>query len=346
MTTCEVTVINTGEQFSVDQAEIILDSALAQGIRIPHQCRGASCGTCKVRVLTGAVDHGWSLGLAITDEEKGQGYCLLCQARAITPELRIEIPSGVGGGNEQATEMCTEVLSVVSLTPRVKRVVLATPADRTFVYPAGSYLEVLVPGVDPNRMYSLASACRNDGLLELFVSRHAFGEASGFIHDTLRVGDLIRVRGPFGACRLPDGAGPVIGLAGGTGLAPVLAILEDALERGADEPMLLLHSVSQTREVFALDRLVGLSRRHDNFKYQILVTDEQSPYTSHPMFAPAWIRQTFSSLATHRAVIGGSPGFVEACAQTCISLGLDAARISTDSFVPSERRAIDENAHP
>lgn len=336
MATCEVTVLNTGTKFSVDQAEIILDGALARGIRLPHQCRGASCGTCKVRVVEGAVDHGWSLGLAISDDEKEQGYCLLCQARATTPALQIEISQPADADNRRTIELSAEVLSIVSLTPRVKRIVLATPADQGFTYPAGSYVEVMVPGIEPNRMYSLASVCREDGLLELFVSRHPAGKASGFIHDELRMGDRIRMRGPFGACRLPGGEGPVIGLAGGTGLAPVLAILEEALEHGAEEEMLLLLSVREPKEVFALDRLVKLARNHKNFQYQVLVTEEDSPYTTQPMLAPTWIRQTFLSLESHRVVIGGSPGFVKACADTCTSLGLDPSRISTDSFAPVE----------
>ncbi|VVE20755.1 2Fe-2S iron-sulfur cluster-binding protein [Pandoraea terrigena] len=335
MTTCEVTVLNTGAKFSVNQADIILDGALAQGIALPHQCRGASCGTCKVKVAQGAVDHGWSLGLAISDDEKAQGYCLLCQARALTPTLKIELPVGDDVDAQTPTVFSSEVLSTVNLTPKVKRVVLAAPVDAGFTYPAGAYVEVAIPGVAPNRMYSLAAADENTGILELFVSRHPSGLASGFIHDELKVGDRIQVRGPFGTCRLPQGDGPVVGLAGGTGLAPVLAIFEDALARGVSDAMLLMLSVREVQEIFALDRLETLTRRYQHFRYQIVVTEEVSRYTAEPMLAPLWIQQTFSSMASHRAVISGSPGFVRACVQACMALGLAADRLSTDSFASS-----------
>ncbi|VVE04620.1 2Fe-2S iron-sulfur cluster binding domain protein [Pandoraea cepalis] len=335
MTTCEVTVLNTGAKFSVNQADIILDGALAQGISLPHQCRGASCGTCKVKVAHGAVDHGWSLGLAISDDEKARGYCLLCQARALTPTLQIELPEGADVDAQTTTVFSSEVLSTVNLTPRIKRVVLAAPADVGFTYPAGAYVELVIPGVTPNRMYSLAAADEKTGVMELFVSRHPSGQASGFIHDELKVGDRIQVRGPFGTCRLPPGDGPVVGFAGGTGLAPVLAIFEDALAHGFSDAMLLMLSVREVQEVFALDRLATLTRRYQNFQYQIVVTEEVSRYTAEPMLAPLWIQQTFSSMALYRAVISGSPGFVQACVQACTALGLAADRISTDSFASS-----------
>lgn len=219
MQTCDVTEVNSGATFTIRCDDIILDGALAQGISLPHQCRGASCGTCKARVIEGEVDHGWSLGDALSDEEKSRGYCLLCQARPVTDTLRIETVAPVQSPSE-VRERKAEVASVVNLTPRVKRVVLALPAHEDFRYAAGAYVEFQLDGVTPNRMYSLASPEREDGLLEFWVARHPEGLASGYIHDELAVGDSVRILGPFGHCRMPGGSGPVIGLAGGTGLAP------------------------------------------------------------------------------------------------------------------------------
>ncbi|WP_158940147.1 2Fe-2S iron-sulfur cluster binding domain-containing protein [Burkholderia sp. S171] len=335
MATCEVTEIRSGTTFSIDQSEIILDGALAKGISLPHQCRGASCGTCKARVIEGAVDHGWSLGFALSEEERTQGYCLLCQSRALTPTLRLETVSPTPTDREQAIEADAEVLSVVSLTPKVKRVVMALPSGAPTSYPAGCYVEVAIPEVHPNRMYSVASPYnQSDRMLELFVARHPGGRASGFIHDELKAGDIIKIRGPFGECRLPGGVGPVIGLAGGTGLAPVLSIFEEHLSRGGDDQMLLLLSVREVCEVFGLERLVLLERWYENFRYQVLVTDEPSRYTEGAMLAPSWLRSNYSSLAGYRAVISGAPGFVEACVQECVTLGVGKTNIATDSFVP------------
>eukprot|EP01034_Spumella_vulgaris_P014996 gene14996-19163_t len=79
-------VLNNGRRFNMPRSECILDAALSQGIALPHQCRGASCGMCKARVTQGTVDNGWSLGLAISDQEIAEGFCLMCQARPLSAE--------------------------------------------------------------------------------------------------------------------------------------------------------------------------------------------------------------------------------------------------------------------
>ncbi|MFL9887462.1 2Fe-2S iron-sulfur cluster binding domain-containing protein [Paraburkholderia agricolaris] len=335
MATCEVTEVNSGVTFTIDTNEIVLDGALARGIKLPHQCRGASCGTCKAKVLEGAVDHGWSFGFAINEAEKEQGLCLLCQARPLSATLRVETLQIASEGVPEVSELDAEVLSNVALTPRVRRLVLALRRPVSTVLPAGCYVEVCLPGISPHRMYSLAAPFAGDiGLVELFVARHPQGRASGFIHDDLDPGAALTIRGPFGTCRLPAGNGPVLGLAGGTGLAPVLAIFEAQLRSGCPDEFVLVLSVRESREVFALDRLEHLARRYQNFGYRILVTDEPSRYSTQPVLAPDWIRAHYPSLRGHRGVISGAPGFVEACAKTCQELGMNSADIATDSFTP------------
>lgn len=344
MATCEVTEVNSGATFVIDCNDIVLDGALAQGIALPHQCRGASCGTCKAHVLEGEVDHGWSFGLALSDAEKAEGLCLLCQARPLTATLRVQTLQTPGAAASEVVECDARVLSSVNVTPRVKRVVLALPQPVPAHLPAGCYVEVCLPDVAPHRMYSLAAPfAKETGLIELFVARHPQGRASAFIHDRLAVGETLGIRGPFGTCRLPDGTGPVLGLAGGTGLAPVLAIFEAQLQSGCTDDFLLVLSVREAREVFALDRLEALARRHANFRYQVLVTHEPSRYTPQPLLAPDWLRANHASLRGHRGVIGGAPGFVEACVAACEALGMNRADIATDSFTavaPSSMQAV------
>ena len=82
---CRVTVANTGQSFECPAGELILDAALAAGLGLPHNCRGGACGTCKSTVLEGAVDHGWVMSFAISEDEKAAGKCLICQSRPLTP---------------------------------------------------------------------------------------------------------------------------------------------------------------------------------------------------------------------------------------------------------------------
>lgn len=329
----EVRVLNNGVCFKVKSGDSILDAALAQGIQLPHQCRGASCGECKSRVLKGSVDHGWALGFAITEEEKAQGLCLACQAKPLTDIVEIETLRPVGAA-AMVVQTPATVLANFQLTPRVVQLVVAP--ERTVPYEAGSYAELVLPGIHPNRVYSFTTPPRSDGALEFFVALHPGGKASGYIHGELQVGDRIEIKAPFGSCRMPEGGGPVLGLAGGTGLAPVLALFEQSLHGGSAAKHQLVFSVREDAEVFALERLESLSRTFAHFSYALVVTDGPSRHCAKQQFAPQWLREKFRTLAGHRAVIGGSPGFVQACSQTCRELGMDGAAMATDSFNPQE----------
>lgn len=335
MNQCEILVQNAGVRFVISKDDSILDGALAQGVKLPHQCRGASCGECKSRVIRGEVNHGWALGFAITDEEKDQGFCLMCQARPVSDHLELVTVKPMPSATQGPKSIQVEVVALTRLTPRVSRLVLSQAAGDSFRYEAGDYAELVLPGIQPNRMYSFAGPPRSDGLLEFFVALHPSGKASQYVTNELLVGDLIQVCGPFGSCRMPEGEGPVVGLAGGTGLAPVLAIFEESLSKGSKDAHHLLLSVREDKELFALDRLRGLVNRHDNFGFDVLVTDEPSRFCVAKEYAPQWLKRKYRSLADSRAVIGGSPGFVEACVGACAALGMPAGKMATDSFNPT-----------
>jgi len=337
-----VTIANNGCVFDAADGEIVLDAALAQGIALPHQCRGGSCGTCKARVVEGAVDHGWSFGLGIDDAEKAAGFCLLCQSRALTPTLTVETLNAIPGRDEAAIavrEIETTIVALHDESPRVRRLILKPDDDAAFDYVAGSYAEVLLPGVAVNRMYSFATAARaNDaGLLDFYVALHPGGAASGFIHDALAVGDALRIKGPFGTCRLPVGDGPLLCVAGGTGLAPILAILDQAFIDTPELDASLLFSVRRNEDVFALERLHALAARNRRFRFALTVTDEapKPAIAAHGRLVTQLLPSLYPDLSSHRIVMGGAPAMIDACLAVVATLGADLARTAYDKFTPA-----------
>ena len=334
-----VTVEGTGYRFAAGWHEPVLDSALRAGVPLPHQCRGASCGTCKCEVLAGEVEHGWSLGLGITEEEQEAGYCPACQAQPRSSHLHLR-PVQPMSGSLAITQHEAIVIASVAETPRVRRLELALPAGRSLGYRPGMYAELLLPDIAPDRRYSFVSPDRGDGLLTFWIALHPHGRASGHVHEALRAGDRVGLRGPLGNCALPPadpadaGPSPVLALAAGTGLAPVHAILADALERGLSEPVSLLCSVREHAELLGLAELERLARRHPNFRFAYTATDSPSPLAAHARLIPELLPELHPDLRRHRLLISGAPGFVEACAARAVALGADPQRISSDSFTP------------
>lgn len=345
MSSTDVIVENTGESFACPSGTIILDAGLAAGLHMPHSCRGGACGTCKALVVEGEVDHGWVMSFAITDEEKEQGYCLTCQSKPLSPTLRLRTvepmrPKRAGEEVILPMELTAEVVAAESVTPSIRRLVLALPRGTRFRFRPGMNLEFVAPGLSESRPYSIIDAPGADGLapdgqLSFFITRHPHGRCSTWVH-SLSVGDTVNVRGPYGEFGLPDaGDRPVLALAGGSGLSPILSVIGKALAEGHKRRIELLFSVRDRRELFALDVLARLAHRHENFSYRVTLTrDDAAP--------PPWLRGRIPLLLTrearnlseHVVLVAGSPAFVDDCVAAALASNAAADRIVTDSFLP------------
>jgi CDP-4-dehydro-6-deoxyglucose reductase len=347
---CDVTVENTGETYRCAYDTALLDAALAAGIHMPHNCRGGACGTCKSEILEGEVDHGWGMSFAITGEEKEAGHCLACQSKPRSPRIRLRThhamaPRQAGEDVIVPAEIATEIVAAHPVTPMVLRLCVAVPPDVRFHYRAGMNMEFLLPGIEPARPYSIADAPSDDGSppdgqMSFYITWHPHGLASGWLHEHARAGGPLTLRGPYGDFAFPQQhGGPVLALAGGTGLSPILAAVSHALAAGYSQPVRLLFSVRERRELFAADALARLARRHANFAWQATLTREtaqgaavQGRYASGRI--PALLAADKPDLSAAAVLIAGSPGFVDACAAAAQACGADPGRIVTDAFLP------------
>jgi CDP-4-dehydro-6-deoxyglucose reductase len=344
---CQVTIADSGQSFLCDPGMAILDAGLIAGIGLPHNCRGGACGTCKSEVLEGSVDHGWVLSFAITDEEKAAGKCLICQSKPTSATLVIRPDGAVAPAAEDVAapiEAGGLVVASEALTPSIRRLVVALPEGVRFRYRAGMHVEIGTPGVAKRRTYSIANAPGDDGLppdglLQFFVTRHEGGHASNWLHDGLRVGQPLAIHGPYGSFRWPeDAAGPVLCLAGGSGLAPILAVLQGALGKGYAQPVELVLSVRDRSELFALDACHALARRHKNFSCQVTLSRaaEVDPATGWRCGRIAdWLPDAFPDLSVWHVLVAGPPGFVDACVEAARRSAASDGRILVDSFTPS-----------
>jgi len=344
----DIEIADTGARFACGPGETILDAALRAGLALPHNCRGGACGTCKAEILEGSVDHGWVMSFAITEEEKAAGKCLICVAKPrIGGRVVLRMPKAAriprDAGPHLPQELATEIVAAHDVTPSVRRLVLALPEEAGFTFDAGMHIELAADGVQPARPYSIATTPdaqgrAPDGLLTLYVTRHDHGAASTWLHRKAAVGGHMAIRGPLGGFRLPALApeAMVLMLAGGTGLAPMLSMLGALLEGGHPAPVRLMFSVRYAAEVFALDELTRLRRRHPSFDFDVLVTRDE-----HASLPSGWRRghvaQHLAKLAPLDAttvLAAGSPGFVEACAASARVLGAQPGNLLIEAYAP------------
>jgi len=295
----------------VAPGQTILEAALAQGVPYPHGCRSGNCGACKSRVHGGAVDMAAYSAYALSPGERAAGLVLACRAR---PREDVEIAWSAQEDAEAAAHpirrIAAEVVGLDALTHDIRRLRLRLPTE-PLAFTAGQYASLTFAGCKP-RDYSMANR-PDDPVLEFHVRAMPAGSASAFVHERLRPGDRVLVEGPFGSSHLREQhRGPVIALAGGSGLAPILSIVETALAKGLPQPIYLYFGARDERDVYAEDRLKALAAAHPRFRFTVVLSEPSGQTNRRTGFVHAAVAADFDELDGCKAYLAGPPAMVEA----------------------------------
>lgn len=271
-----VTVGQQRVECAPDQS--ILEAFLRAGVWMPNSCNQGTCGTCKLAVVSGEVDHGSSPLDILTLEERAAGLALACQARprgATGVALR-------GGQGRRTThplrDLRTTVIGIEDVARDTRRILLGL--DEPLAFHPGQYVELVVPRSGERRQYSMANTADEDKILELHVRRVPGGVASDrWLFGSLNVGDRVDAIGPLGDFHVYDESDdhgePMVLIGGGTGLAPLLAILRTALSRHPARTVLLYHGVRAEEDLYDSDRLENLTNAHPGLRVVPVLSDEE-----------------------------------------------------------------------
>ncbi|KAB1073956.1 ferredoxin reductase [Methylobacterium planeticum] len=223
------------------------------------------------------------------------------------------------------------IAEIASVTPRVKRFRLRVPfSDR---FRPGQHVDVRLTapdGYQAQRSYSIASAPDASGLIELMIERLDEGEVSGFFADIAEVGDTIELRGPIGSFvwERRDG-GPLLLVAGGSGVVPLLAMLRYRALAAPGVPALLLYS-SRTREaIIARAELEERARREPGFALRLVLTREPGGRRIDRTAIEAALADLG---APAHAFVCGANAFVGAVSDLLLDAGLAPRAIRTERF--------------
>ena len=333
-----LTIEPLGATIEVEHGQSVLDAALRQGIYIPHACGHGLCGTCKVQVTDGEVDHGAANPFALMDVERDEGKTLACCA-TLKGDLTIEA--------DIDEEPDAEVIPVRDFTATVVRAEMLTPTirglwlrlDMPIHFQAGQYVQLQVPGVAGGRAFSIANApaeVEATRTIELNVRLVPGGAATAWLHQQLAVGDALTLSGPYGRFFVRRSAGlPMLFMAGGSGLSSPRSMILDLLDAGCTEPITLVYGQRNAAELYHDAEFRALTERHANFRYL--------PALSEPGGAAQGTAQGFvhevakaafpQGFAGHKAYLCGPPPMVEACIATLMQGRLFERDIYTERFL-------------
>jgi ferredoxin-NAD(P)+ reductase (naphthalene dioxygenase ferredoxin-specific) len=326
MPAMEVLIQPLRRVINVEPGANLLEALRAAQVPMSYSCMAGRCGTCRCRVVDGDVFDG---GRAAQNPMDGRdAYVLACQT-FLTQPCTIEIPEPDEIVVHPARIVKATVQAVETLAHDVRRVVLK-PA-KPIEFSPGQYAQVQF-SAEHVRPYSMAGLAGDD-TLEFHVRVVPGGRVSGYVANTLKPGDAVRVSGPLGTAYLRrKHEGPMLCVAGGTGLAPILSVLRGALAGGMGNPVHLYFGVRSPRDVYGLDWLADLQRRHPALTVNVVVTSGGNPREQRCGLVTEAIEQDLRSLGGWRAYLCGSPPMVEAATVVARRLGIDPAHVYADAF--------------
>jgi CDP-4-dehydro-6-deoxyglucose reductase/ferredoxin-NAD(P)+ reductase (naphthalene dioxygenase ferredoxin-specific) len=314
----------------------ILDAALAAGIPYPHGCRSGDCGSCKSRLIAGDVARDPCAPEALSREEECRGLFLACRARPKS-DVQVAWVAQAACNSLPIKTRTAEVVGLESATHDIKRVRLRAIGAKLEFY-AGQYVELRCNGCPP-RPYSMANRPDEDEL-ELHVRRVPGGKVSGYVAARLRLGERVSVEGPFGSAHLrPGHDGPLLLLAGGSGLAPIKSILRTVLARGHGHPLHLYHGVRDARDLYDVEELAQLAAS-GLVSFQRVLSNPESQGAYRRGFVHEVLAADFASLSGFEVYVAGPPPMVDAVRKTVLGLGVTPEHVYADAFhaSPSDER--------
>ena len=330
----QITVQPSGRQFAAESDETILDAALRHGLTMPYGCKDGACGACKGKVLSGNVEHGKAQVHALKDDEKAAGLALFCCARAES-DLTLECRQLASASDIPVKTLPSRIEKLEKLAPDVIEMHLRLPASERLQFLAGQYIDILLKD-GKKRSFSLANAPHDDAVLQLHIRYVPGGLFTEQVFTSMKVRDILRFNGPHGSFYLrEESTKPMIMLAGGTGFAPLKAIVEHAIAEECTRPIHIYWGAKAKVDLYQNALPEQWAATHPNIHY--------IPVLSEPATDDAWPGRTglvhqavmadFPDLSGHQVYACGAPVMIDAAKRDFTSsCGLPEEEFFADPF--------------
>ncbi|MEP9394047.1 benzoate 1,2-dioxygenase electron transfer component BenC [Gordonia sp. VNK1] len=260
--------------------QTVADASYRSRINIPLDCRDGACGTCKAFCESGEYDGGTYIEDALSEAESADGYALPCCMKPQS-DLVLQIAATSDIAKTAAGDFAGTIVSLERLSESTMRVGIEIPNRGDLAFLPGQYVNIAVPGTvddDGNplrRSYSFANGPHEERLI-FMVKLTPGGAMSEYLTDRAARGDEITFTGPHGSFFLREATRPVLLLAGGTGLAPILSMLRKMHDDSTSRKVHLIYGVSTDTDLVALDEIEYFARELPGFTWDHCVSDPKS----------------------------------------------------------------------
>lgn len=328
-----VTFLPGREEFDAYAEEDLLTAALRHRVPVMYGCRHGNCGTCLHYLVEGDVAEGDTSPYVLTSDRREQGAVLLCSSFARSPVVIecSEVEILLDDGEVIPPEVrIARVVATSSLSPSL--IELRLHLRKPLRFWAGQYVEIWVPGTDLRRSLSIASPPSNPTEL-IFVLAIRPGGAFSQAAAGLRPGDLLRLRGPFGHFRASNAGRPVVMVALGSGIAPLMSILRQS-EGCPSLPAISLYYGGPLEERAYLEELEHLRATLPDFKLRLAPVPHNG--ATHIGTLTQLVASELRDGFSHDAYVCGIPQMCDALSALLAAKGMPQQHIRVEKYYPAQ----------
>lgn len=326
-----VTLQASGLQFPVDAGETVLQGAHRAGLAFPYACAGGACGSCKATLISGECVYLRGEATEASGILERRQQVLLCQVRPTT-DLVIAVGEVASGADIRRRRFDMHVVSKTQLSDDVIQLTLDAGNGERMRRLPGQYLHVLL-GDGRERAFSIANAPHEERTIDLHVRRVAGGGFTSSVFGALEPGSVLHIEGPMGTfVPREHSERPILMMAGGTGFAPMKALIEHFLHIRTRRPITLYWGVRAAADLYLRETVERWARDIASFRFVPVVSDAAQADGLRTGLVHEALLQDHPDLGAFDLYMSGPPTMIDAGLRKFPRAGLPRERLYYDDF--------------
>ena len=326
-----ITNRDTGHWFIAEPNESVLTAALRSGYTFPYSCRNGACASCKGLVLKGAVGYPDGMPAALDAADASAGQALFCQAVPET-DLTVSVREVEAVRDIPVRRLPARVSSREQLAHDVIRLDLKLPAGKRMQFLAGQYVDILL-GEGRRRAFSIANPPQDDAHLELHIRHVEGGDFTELVFHDLQERALLRLEGPLGTFFIREASErPMIMMGGGTGFAPLKAMVEYLGHVGETRPIHLYWGAVNEEGLYLRELPESWARDKTELSFTPVLSEPSSDWSGRRGLVHEAVLEDHGNLAEYDVYMSGSPAMINAARRDFLRHGLPEEQLYYDSF--------------
>ncbi len=323
--------------FACEANERMLYSGLVQGLSLPYECATGTCGTCRGRVTAGAVHIEWEEAPGYAKLRREKGDILMCQARP-TADCTLRIPAKIAPHAKPETLPAHRTGRIANLRRLVHDVIdfdLVLSAPMTF--DAGQFVVLEVPGIAGGRAYSMVNHERDTSTLKLVIKQKPEGKFSDWLFGADATGHALNVFGPLGRATYDPGEGRnILCIAGGSGIAGMLAIMAHAIRAGAlsERTAHVFFGVRTLDDAFYMSEFAQFAAAATNLEVTLALSHAPAETPAHPQFPAIRLASGMVTDVAARTMTGRTDNTVAFVAGPPIMVDIALKHLTHEAKIP------------